>query len=221
MGIRSYFSRGAWLGLCAFLCACTAPQAPSPAAVDLFADGARGFHRLAWVAARPLAEKNPWRFDEKARTLRVDGKGVHELLLYAAPLENGTLTVQFRFLPAEGAAEKGNSGVMLRTRPDRSQWLQAQMASKSVGLLFGDRLTNGKPERFTAGARDPSLFKPVGEWNDVRVVLRGAHVSLFINGRPAAHLDDAPQGGLLGFEAEFWAVEFRDARFTPAQETAR
>ncbi len=181
--------------------------------VDLFSDASLArYKRVPWKAGEKLSEKNPWTLDAETKTLRADCAGIHEVLMYQMPAYNATLTLQFRFLPTPGVEEKGNSGIMVRTDAQNLPWLQAQLSVKDVGMLFGEFSgKDGKLEKFKAGQANPALFKPIGEWNDIEISMYCDKVALHINGQLVAVTRWGIRYGHIGFEAEYWPVEFRNA----------
>jgi hypothetical protein len=65
----------------------------------------------------------------------------------------------------------------------------------------------------TGGDPVPDLQKPVGEWNDWRVVAVGGRVTFYCNGRRAWEVTDfKDRRGYLGIQAEGAPMEFRNIR---------
>jgi hypothetical protein len=195
-----------------------AASVPARGAVDLLANGLADWSRHAF-SPRPVSEKSPWSYDAKTGVLRCDAtKDDHEMLLHKTPFADGVLTVEYRYV---GNPAKNNSGVFIRTAPDYKTggWLQAQLATTGLGMLFGDEPAPGaeKPRRrVSAGARHPELQKPAGEWNTIELAARGPEITLSVNGRQVAVLKNfGVLDGHVGIEAEFYPVEFRNLRYQP------
>jgi hypothetical protein len=191
--------------------------APAPGETNLLANNLADWTRHPF-GPRPLSEKSPWSLNPKTGVLLCDAtKNDHEMLLFKTPLADATLTLKYRYV---GAHEKNNSGVFIRTSPDykTAGWVQAQLATTGLGMLFGDEPTPGAPKpvrRVTAGARRPELQKPAGEWNTLELTARGTEITLTINGQQAAVMRYAVPSGHIGLEAEFYPVEFRNLRCKP------
>ena len=183
---------------------------------DLFASGnLDNWSRHRFPATRALAEKSPWTLDPQTKILLCEATNIHEMLLLKTPSPDGTFRVEYRYV---GNPPKNNSGIFIRTTPDSKIWIQAQLATSGLGMLFGSMPNPENPEkptRLNVGARRPELQKPAGEWNILEVSARGTEVTLWINGRQVSTLKNVPKpaDGRIGFEAEFWPIEFRNARF--------
>lgn len=97
------------------------------------------------------------------------------------------LELQWRFDPKKGA---GDSGVLLRVQQPDKVWpksVEAQLQSRSAGDIWniGDfpmtvdkARTDGRHTTMAA----PCSEKPLGEWNQYRIVLDGGNLQLFVNG---------------------------------------
>jgi hypothetical protein len=82
-------------------------------------------------------------------------------------------------------SEGGNSGIMFRVTPDGEETWHS---GPEMQVLDNARHKDGANPLTSAGSnyavhapiRD--VTKPVGEWNDVRLVVKGAHVEQWLNG---------------------------------------
>ncbi|MFO0970538.1 MAG: family 16 glycoside hydrolase [Gemmataceae bacterium] len=101
------------------------------------------------------------------------------------------------------AHKKGyNSGFFVRTGRESSN-NQINLAEKSCGNLMG----------YKGGPGVPDLQKPVGEWNDWRVLCEGKKIKFWVNGKEAWEVDTfKPARGYLGWQAEGAAIDFKNIR---------
>lgn len=181
--------------------------------IDLLGDDAS---LSGWVRApfpgKTLGDRNPWSLDPATGILRCEAAGIHENFLHRVVRGDGVFHVEWRY-PEPG--EKLNSGAYVRTAADGTAWLQAQLAPEGLGLLFGS--PPGEPaRRLRAGEASPGLHRPAGEWNTLEIVARGDTIRLRVNGAETATLSGFPaRTGLVGLEAEFNLIEFRNVRFKP------
>ncbi len=118
---------------------------------------------------------------------------------------------------------KGNTGIDVRSRPDKSgkrtfESYHADIGHVGIGpnvlgawdFHFGKRKEHPCPRgtrlvidedekghsSAIAGAFTPADVRQ-GEWNDVRIIARGNHFQFFINGKPAAEFTDNAKHGQL------------------------
>jgi hypothetical protein len=140
-----------------------------------------------------------------------------------------TLELQWRW-PAEGKAGKG--GVLIRqTGPDRiwPRSLEAQINHPDAGDFWGlaGYPIAGPTARRTA-LEHPQFGKlvnikkaknaerPVGQWNDYKIVAKGATVTLFINGQQVNKaIGCADVAGKILLTSEGDEIHFRNIRLTP------
>ncbi len=144
----------------------------------------------------------------------------------------------------------GNSGVQIRSREvpgwdmrgyqadieDGPQWTGALFEHERGGIaLRGEKATiapdgRRQVERFADAATLQKGFR-TNDWNEYRVVARGAEIQLFINGVKTAHAVDRQSGkaaarGLIGLQMHPgppMKVQFRNLRLkelSPAAESA-
>jgi hypothetical protein len=199
---------------------CAADKLPPPTSsalvsdpsgwIPLMTDGLADWERFPFSAKRPLVEKSPWSFDAKTGILLCEATNIHEMLLFKTPQIDGIFHVEYRYV---GAPEKNNSGVFIRTATDASTWVQAQLATSGLGMVFGREKVEGagEPRRLNAGSRLPELQKPAGEWNVLEITAKGGEVTLWINDRQVTVLKDLKtSSGHVGLEAEFYPVEFKN-----------
>lgn len=131
------------------------------------------------------------------------------------------LEVEWRFDPEKGA---GNSGVLLRVQPPDEVWpksIEAQLHSGNAGDIWNIGEFPMKPvQARTEGRRTrkehQSSEKPLGEWNNYRIVLNGGQLKLFVNGVLQNLADGCePVEGWIGLQSEGAYIEFRKVELRP------
>jgi hypothetical protein len=162
-------------------------------------------------------KKNPWKVDEQNKTLICDGVGIKELFLYDKPLGDGIFHVEWRF---QKTADKVgyNSGIYFRCSPDGKVWHQAQVAHLEkppfLGDIFADVPADGEVKRVIISGKGSELAKGPGEWNTCDITMKGKDVTVAVNGEVATRWNDCRvTSGLLGVQAEFYVIEFRNLKF--------
>src|SRR5204862_2042047 len=84
---------------------------------DLLADGLKHWKRVPIPPGSKLSARDPWSLDPATKTLRCDGVGLHEMLLYDREFADGILHVEWRVKKIDD--KKGyNSGVYVRNSAD-------------------------------------------------------------------------------------------------------
>jgi hypothetical protein len=89
----------------------------------------------------------------------------------------------FELLLEYNMAPKGDSGVYLRGAPQVQIWDPTDEKAFKLGAQLGSgALWNNSPGK---PGKDPLVLadKPAGEWNTLRVVMTGARVSVWLNGK--------------------------------------
>lgn len=135
--------------------------------------------------------------------------------------DNYILELSWRFDPAKG---EGNSGVLLRTIGDDVVWpksMEAQLHSKNAGDFWNigeykatvdAKRTNG---RHTVKLRDTNE-KPLGEWNQYRIVVNKGTIELWVNGllqNVATNVEI--NKGRIALQSEGAYIEFKDILLRP------
>ncbi|MEY3175909.1 MAG: hypothetical protein RLZZ436_3823 [Planctomycetota bacterium] len=106
----------------------------------------------------------------------------------------------------------GNSGLLLFTQPEERLWptsIQIQLHQPKAGSIFpsGDASSDNVLELETSAAR------PIGQWNECRIVCRSGRVSVEVNGRRVGEITGAkPASGHLALQSEGAEVHFRRLR---------
>lgn len=166
-------------------------------------------------------DKNPWKVDAKNRLLLCAGVDIKEMFLHETPRQDGIFYVEWRFKPQQGEPPY-NSGVYVRSRDDGKVWTQIQVAHLKqppfLGDIFSDNFVNGKIERTTISGDGAKHAKPPGEWNTYEITCKGRNISVWINGHIATIWRECPvPEGLIGLQAEFFDLEFRNLKYKPTR----
>jgi hypothetical protein len=178
-----------------------------------------GFER---VPIDPLANKSVWQVRPEG-SLFIDGVGAKEMLLTRREFGDGSLHVEWRFLPPEpgmpaNATPVYNGGVYVRTALDGKSWVQLQVARADKPPVVGDIIAQvpGHAARVDVFQTQPSAAAPIGAWNTYDVSLHGPTIELNVNGKPAATWSACPiSSGHLGLQAEGSPIEVRAFRYRP------
>lgn len=207
------------LTACLWLAGCASPRGDSSGWIDLMpGKDLKGWRRVA-LPPDPLPAKNAWSVDPAKGLLVCDGEGVKEMLLEEAERGDGIFHVEWRFRKGEGRTGH-NGGVYFRSSLDGKVWHQAQVADTpkppQVGDVFAMTPAGGEVKRVEVVQKGPNRMRPLGEWNAFEITCRGREVTLRVNGEETVRWEDCPvPRGHLGFQAEFFYLEFRNVRFKP------
>ena len=130
-----------------------------------------------------------------------------------------TLRYDYRFpTPPQDPAKAplANTGVLLFIQPPHAVWPKAlEVQGKYVEM--GDIHPNGGAAevavREEPGVRETAR-RPVGEWNSLEVVAKEGKLVVHLNGQKLleSEAEKELRTGLIGFQAEGQAVEYRNAR---------
>lgn len=138
---------------------------------------------------------------------------------------NFELTFQWRFSASKGA---GNSGVLLRKTGPNMVWprsLEAQLHSENAGDVwnigeFPARLDKDRTDGRRTTKFYPSNEKPIGEWNQYRIVVDGPTIMLFVNGTLQNVATDCEVvAGHIALQSEGAHIEFRQIEITELVKT--
>lgn len=98
--------------------------------------------------------------------------------------------------------EKFNSGFYIRCKPDAGN-NQIRIDKGVEGAFLAGKIDGAKAV--------PTLQKAAGEWNEWRVTVKGASVTLYCNGKLAWEATGlTPERGCIGLQAEGSPLEFRN-----------
>ena len=115
----------------------------------------------------------------------------------------------------------GNSGVLVYTQDEPRIWptsMQVQLHQPKAGSVFpsGDAMSDQPIEL------ERDLARPVDTWNEGKIVSRGGHLSVEVNGRKAGEVSGAkPSSGSIALQSEGSVVHFRRIRLRKLHVTDR
>lgn len=138
--------------------------------------------------------------------------------------DNFVLTLQWRFDPEKGP---GNSGVLLRQVGTDKVWpksIEAQLHHRNAGDFWNiDKVKMTVDAARTKGRRTVKLHesneRPLGEWNDYKIVVDGGDVKLYVNGllqNEATGVEEV--AGSICLQSEGAAIQFRNVELTPIKK---
>lgn len=128
--------------------------------------------------------------------------------------EQFTLSFEWRFVRPAGLEDElkfpGNSGYLLFV-DDHELWpksLEIQGMNSTAGAII--------PIRYAAKfisddeARE-SVRRPVGEWNEMEIVVRSGTINVFLNGALISTVTEyGPKKGYIGFQSEGAEIHWRN-----------
>lgn len=178
----------------------------------------KGWKRVTLPENR-RTDKNPWRVDSKNRLLICEATDIKEMFLQETPRQDGIFHLEWRFRQQGGDPEY-NSGAYVRSRDDGKVWTQIQIAHLKkpplMGDIFSDNFVGDKIERTIITGDGTKRVKPPGQWNTYEITAKGRNISVWINGGVATIWKDCPvPEGLIGLQAEYFDVEFRNLKYKP------
>lgn len=147
----------------------------------------------------------PWRFSTD-RSLSCEG--ANEIYIPEREFCDGTLKFEFRFRP--NGEKKGFKAAV---------WARRTLHDSGCKFALGDdcgamnAVFQGGSDRTKTLEEFPArnAAKPIGEWNEARLVLDGRSVILFINEKQVGAFNQCDTTkGLIALEADGSAVEFRN-----------
>jgi len=214
-----------WVGLCLLnmVLASTIASAEEKGAIALF--NGRDLDDWKAVLSDPsLKKEDYWSVADGILICKGRGKKTGYIRHKRDDFENYTLTLQWRF-PA--GTPGGNSGVLLHaTTPNAlNVWpksMEAQLNHQNAGDIWviGTTCEIENAEKRVVGRRHYNLTdnseKPIGEWNDYKILCKGDEITIWVNGDLVNHVTKCSQSkGAICLQAEGADIEFRDVRLTP------
>ncbi len=146
---------------------------------------AQGFRLLfdgktlqGWRGFKSEEPPTAWKVEDGALVLKPD-EGSRGDLMTKEKFGDFELRLQWKISPG------GNSGIFFRV--DNTQ-LVPWNTGPEMQVLDDDRHLDGREPKTSAGsnyglhARSRDTLRPVGSWNDVRIVAKGNHVEYWLNG---------------------------------------
>lgn len=138
--------------------------------------------------------------------------------------ENYTLTLQWRF---PDGTPGGNSGVLVHASTPNALgvWpksMEAQLNHQNAGDIWviGTTCEIENADKRVMGRRHFNLTdnseRPIGEWNDYKIVCEGDQITIWVNGDLVNHVTKCSvTKGAICLQAEGADIEFRDIKLKP------
>ena len=177
-----------------------------------------GFQWIAFPECKTFPEEaaGSWSAPEE-RTIATTGKP--KCYLYTdKEYGNFTLRYDYRFPtpPTDPAkAPLANTGVLLFIQPPHAIWpkaLEVQGKFVEMGAIRPNGGAAEVPVKEEAGVRE-SARHAVGDWNTIEAAAKEGTLTVSINGQKLLQSEAGElTKGLIGFQAEGQAVEFRNVR---------
>jgi hypothetical protein len=173
--------------------------------VDLFANDLRDW-------SRSEGGRNPWRMTT-ARSLYCEREAA-EMYIPEREFADGTFKFEYRFRPT---GEK--------TGYKAAVWARRTLEQTGCRIALGDNCGSlsatfqGASDRVKTLEEKPAVNpkREPGEWNQVRIVLAGKSVTVFVNDKEVVSFNQCDTNrGLIALEAEGVEVEFRDVKWKDA-----
>jgi len=205
---------------------CLSPAARSDAADEVVLFNGRNFDGWTAVIGKPEFKLGDIWSVADGGILVCKGKGKPSGYLRSTRdnFENYTLTLQWRF-PA--GTPGGNSGVLVHaTTPNAlGVWpksLEAQLNHKNAGDIWviGTMCEIENADKRVTGRRHYNLTddseRPIGEWNDYKIVCDGDQLTIWVNGDLVNHVTKCSNTkGAVCLQAEGADIEFRNIVLKP------
>ena len=177
-----------------------------------------GFQWIAFVECSQFPEDAGNWSASGERTFETTGKP-KSYLYTKKEYGNFTLRYDTRFPspPKDPAkAPQANTGVLLFIQPPHAVWpkaLEIQGKWAEIGSIRPNGGAAEVPVQEVPGVRDAAR-RPVGDWNTLEVVAKEGKLTVHLNGQKLLETErgDELRSGLIGFQAEGQAVEFRNVR---------
>jgi len=154
---------------------------------------------------------------------------VRDGLLHVTGTPNGYLRTEQKYgdyvllLEWRWSETRADSGIYNRLQDGDKVWptgVQLQMRERDFGFFFSGLPLEGiEPERNyrkpPVCEGDPEL--PDGQWNTVRVVCEGGHMTAYVNDVLVNEAVCDASEGYIGIQSEGGAMDFRNIRITPVK----
>jgi hypothetical protein len=165
--------------------------------------------------------KDIWKIDPKARTVTGDTQGDLKFnTFYCSKKKYGDFELTCKVLLKDAV---GNSGIQIRSQVFDAKGFRVKGPQVDVGQgYFGALYGEGVGGYLIKPKKDVARPK---EFNDYKVVVKGNHVTITLNGEVTVDQDfpdnkgknPAPKEGIIAFQAHVGPkmhVEFKDIKFT-------
>ncbi len=153
--------------------------------------------------------KTPWNVTI-ADTLTFKGNRL-DSLVNASIYRDGTLTLEYKLPTAKGTGERVGSVIMRRENGAASKGVHVILGGVESGSIEYTTFSASDREKvFSSGVSGEVKPKPLGDWNTLEIKCQGKKVTVILNGKTCATLDDVPyEQGLIALEAKS-EIEFRN-----------
>ncbi|MCA8991567.1 MAG: DUF1080 domain-containing protein [Planctomycetaceae bacterium] len=106
--------------------------------------------------------------------------------------------------------QNGNSGILLFTSGDDRIWpdsLQVQLHHSTAGSTF----PSGSAKSNNELRNVPALSRPVGQWNECKVISRNGRITVFVNEKKIGEVTGCePNMGTIALQSEGSEIHFRE-----------
>jgi hypothetical protein len=149
--------------------------------------------------------KNPWRLTAEGGLVCEKG---HELYMPDREFGDGTLKFEYRF--RANGEKKGFKAAVWARRTIHGNGCRVALGDDCGSLSASFQAASDRTKTIEEKPSEHAA-KPIGEWNQVRVVLQGRTVIVFINEKQVAAFSQSDSTkGMIAFEGEGSIVEFRE-----------
>ena len=153
--------------------------------------------------------KTPWTLNTND-TLSCEG--VNDTYLYEELLNNGTVHLEWRFVPTAANATKAVRAAVIVRRSGESERCKIALG-EDCGTITASAVAASDQLRDFESKAIGSKPKPIGDWNFMDIKMEDSSVSVKVNGVAVSSTIHAKENGLLGLCVEGDAIEFRNIRW--------
>lgn len=165
--------------------------------VDLFGKKLKGWSRSG-------TGKSPWNYGSDG-VLRCDA--VAESMAYDETLTDGTLTLEWRFVP--GTAKTGHKA-SLTVRAGDGDHQSTINLGEGCGTIATTITTSSDRLRTITDEASKDVAKKIGEWNTIKVKMRGNELTITVNGETLATTNNSTATtGTIALNTAGFPIEFR------------
>ena len=140
-----------------------------------------GTSTAAWKGWKKDSIGPGWHIDDGA-LVRVAQDGVAGDIISRDTFANFELRLDWKLEPG------GNSGIMYHVRNPQADTEETYMSGPEMQVLDDSGYADGRDRLTSAGAdyglypSPPGIVRRPGQWNEVRIIVNGAHVEHWLNG---------------------------------------
>ena len=154
--------------------------------------------------------KNPW---------MLNGNGVlscgakDDSYIFEELLGNGTLHVEWRFVPTATNAKKVVKASLYVRAAGESERCKISLGSADCGSIVATSTASSDRLMDFESTAQKSFAKEIGDWNTMDIKMSSTTVDVAVNGKPTASTIHAKETGILSVNAEGDPIEFRNIRW--------